>query len=166
VHVPDLFEGRTFDDLTSGVAYAEQTGFDVIIERGRLVAQSLRNDLVYGGFSLGVLPAQMLTQTRPGAKGAFFVDACVPVGEFATSWPTGVPVQIHAMDADPFFTDSGDLQAARALVDSVEQADLFLYPGHKHLFADRSLPSYDEVTARVFEQHVLDFLTTLASKSG
>jgi dienelactone hydrolase len=126
----------------------------------------LPNDLVYGGFSLGVLPAQMLTQTRAGAKGALLVHACIPVSEFAAPWPREVPVQIHAMDADKLFIDAGDLEAAQALVDSVDQADLFLYPGDRHLFADRSLPSYDEVTARLFEQRVFDFLAALRASDG
>jgi dienelactone hydrolase len=165
VHVPDLFEGRTFDDLASGIAYAERTGFNVIIERGKQAAERLPNDLVYAGFSLGVLPAQMLAQTRPGARGAVFVDACIPVSEFGAPWPRGVPVQIHAMESDTLFTDSGDLNAAQALVDSVEQADLFLYPGDRHLFADSSLPSYDEPNARLFERRVFDFLAALNSSS-
>lgn len=162
VHVPDLFEGRTFDDLATGVAYAEQLGFDVIMERGRQVADKLPSDLVYVGFSLGVIPAQMLTQTRAGARGALFVHSCVPVGEFTSRWPAGVPVQIHAMDADPWFTDGGDLAAARALVAASDRAELFLYPGDRHLFADRSLPSYDEGATRLFEQRAIDFLAALA----
>ena len=68
VHTPDLYEGKTFTELTDGVGYAESVGFDTIIERGRLAADSLPNEVVYAGFSLGVLPAQMLAQTRPGTK--------------------------------------------------------------------------------------------------
>jgi dienelactone hydrolase len=165
VHVPDLFEGRVFADLASGIDHAQQTGFDVIIERGRRIAEGLPSDLVYGGFSLGVLPAQMLTQTRAGAKGAFFIDACIPVREFGAPWPPGVPVQIHAMAADKLFTDIGDLEAAQALVKSVEQGELFLYPGDRHLFADRSLPSYDESAARSLEQRVRGFLAALTAVS-
>ncbi len=160
VHVPDLFEGRTFDDLTSGVAYAEATGFPVIIERGRAVAERLPAKLVYVGFSLGVLPAQMLAQTRAGAEAALLVHACVPVAEFSAAWPRGVPVQIHAMDEDPWFT-GGDLEAARSLVSSTNDAELFLYPGTQHLFSDKSLASYDEAAAGVFEQRVLSFLAAL-----
>jgi hypothetical protein len=45
------------------------------------------------------------------------------------------------MDADPIFVEEGDLEAARELVESVDSAELFLYPGDQHLFADRSLPA-------------------------
>jgi dienelactone hydrolase len=61
---------------------------------------NLPNGLVYAGFSLGVLPAQMLAQTRPRTKGALLFHASVPTSEFGRPWPHGVPLQIHMMDAD------------------------------------------------------------------
>jgi dienelactone hydrolase len=160
VHTPDLFEGATFGTIGEGVAHAEQIGFDVVIERGVRVAEELPADLVYAGFSLGVLPAQKLAQTRPGAAGALLFYSCVPADYFG-SWPEGVPVQIHGMDADPIFVGEGDIDAARSLVATVDDAHLFLYPGDEHYFADSTLPSYDaEATARLTER-VLDFLGRL-----
>ena len=158
VHVPDLYEGRVFSTLEDGIGYAQETGFDTIIERGRAAAGQLPSELVYAGFSLGVLPAQMLAQTRPGAQGALLFEACVPVSEFGGAWPPGVPVQIHGMDADEFFAGEGDLAAARALVQAAPDAELFLYPGNRHLFADSSLPSYDEQAAALLTERVLSFL--------
>lgn len=157
VHLPDLFDGRRFDDLAAGVAFADQLGFGVMLARARETAAALPPDLLYIGFSLGVMPAQMLAQTRAGASGAVLVDACVPIGEFGGAWPSGVPAQIHAMDADPWFTQSGDVDAARALVAAADRAELFLYSGDRHLFADSSLPSYDPSAAALFEQRVLEF---------
>lgn len=159
VHAPDLFDGRTFDRLEEGAAYAGEVGFGDLIERGVRAAEGLPEGLVYAGFSLGVMPAQKLAQTRPGARGALLFHACVPISEFGSSWPADVPVQIHAMDRDPFFVDEGDIDAARALVDSAEHADLFLYPGDQHLFADDSLDSYDRDAATLLRQRVVDFLT-------
>ncbi|MGB9376366.1 MAG: dienelactone hydrolase family protein [Mycobacteriales bacterium] len=161
VHVPDLYEGRVFDDLTDGVANAQQVGFDEIIERGRRAAEELPPELVYAGFSVGVLPAQMLAQTRPGAKGALLFHSCIPTSEFGGPWPEAVPVQIHSMDADPFFVDDGDIDAARALVASTPAAELFLYPGHEHLFADNSLPAYDEQATALLTERVLAFLAAI-----
>jgi dienelactone hydrolase len=162
VTVPDLYDGKTFEDLEDGVAYAEQVGFDNIIERGRRAAEGLPNELIYAGFSLGVLPAQMMTQTRPGARGALLYHSCVPTSEFESPWPEGVPVQIHAMDADEYFVGEGDIDAARKLVEDVEKAELFLYPGDRHLFADGSLPSYDAAAATLLMQRTLAFLDDLA----
>jgi dienelactone hydrolase len=114
---------------------------------------------VYAGFSLGVPPAQQLAQTRAGARGALLFHSCIPTSEFG-AWPAEVPVQVHAMEADPYFVDDGDIDAARALVDEATEAELFLYPGDQHLFADSSLPSYDAEASALLVQRVLDFLRT------
>jgi dienelactone hydrolase len=156
VHAPDLYEGQTFAALDDGVGYAKQVGFDTILERGRLAAESLPDELVYAGFSLGVMPAQMLAQTRPGAKGALLLSAVFPASEFGGSWPQGVPLQIHMMEADEWALE--DLPAARELVEAVDGAELFLYPGDRHLFADNSLSDYDEGAATLLKQRVLKFL--------
>ena len=157
VHTPDLFDGRTFSSIDEGMAHVGELGFGEIMDRGERAANELPDELVYAGFSLGVVPAQKLAQTRPGAKGALLFYSCVPVSEFG-AWPANVPVQIHGMDADPFFVDEGDIDAARELVDSAEEAELFLYPGDQHYFADSSLPSYDRDATALLTRRVLDFL--------
>ncbi|HEV2967252.1 MAG TPA: dienelactone hydrolase family protein [Candidatus Dormibacteraeota bacterium] len=159
VHAPDLYDGRTFAALDEGVGYAKQVGFDAILERCRLAAESLPKGLVYAGFSLGVMGAQMLAQTRPGAKGALLFSAAFPASEFGGSWPLGVPLQIHMMEGDEWATE--DLPAARELVDATEGAELFLYPGDRHLFADSSLPDYDEGAAQLLTKRVLSFLDNI-----
>lgn len=158
VHTPDLYEGHTFETLDEGLAYAKSTGFDTILDRGLVAADGLGDALVYAGFSLGVMPAQQLAQTRAGARGALLFHSCLPVSEFGEAWPLGVPVQVHGMEADPFFADEGDLDAARELVGSTEQAELFVYPGKEHLFADSSLPSFDQAAAALLMRRVLSFL--------
>jgi dienelactone hydrolase len=158
VHAPDLFDGRTFGSIDDGLAYVRELGgFGEVITRADSAAEGLPSGLVYGGFSLGVVPAQKLAQIRPGARGALFFYSCLPVSEFGT-WPAGVPVQIHGMDADPYFMDEGDVDAARELVEAAEDAELFLYPGDQHYFADSSLPSYDASATRLLTQRVLEFL--------
>lgn len=158
VHAPDLYDGRAFATLEEGVAHARELGFGEVAERGIRVAEGLPAELVYAGFSLGVVPAQELAQTRPGARGALLFDACMPVSEFSPSWPEGVPAQVHAMDADPFFVGDGDIDAAKTLVEQAEEAELFLYPGDRHIFADSSLTSYDDEAAELLTRRVLDFL--------
>ena len=156
VHTPDLYDGNTFTDLDEGVGYAKEVGFETIAERGRLAAEGLPDGLVYAGFSLGVMPAQELAQTRPGAKGALLFSAAFPASEVGGSWPPGVPLQIHMMEDDEWALE--DLPAARELVESTDGAELFLYPGDRHLFADSSLPDYDESAATLLKQRVLAFL--------
>jgi dienelactone hydrolase len=161
VTTPDLYDGATFATLEQGVAHAEQIGFGTVIERGRAAAEPLPEGVVYAGFSLGVLPAQALAQTRAGAKGALLFHSCVPTSEFGAGWPKGVPVQIHGMDADDFFMTEGDVDAARELVASTDNAQLFLYPGDQHLFADKSLASYDEAATALLTERVLAFLAAI-----
>src|SRR2546430_6520641 len=68
VHTPDLYDGKTFAELDEGVGYARQVGFDTILERGRLAAESLPSELVYGGVSLRGVPAAVAGPDRPGAQ--------------------------------------------------------------------------------------------------
>jgi len=63
------------------------------------------------------------------------------------------------MESDEFFEE--DRSAASDLVASVDGAELFLYPGDKHLFADDSLPDYDEDAATMLMERVLGFLESL-----
>ena len=159
VHTPDLFEGRTFGTIEEGMAFAEQAGFpDEVIGRGVRAVEGLPAGLVYAGFSLGVLPAQKLAQTRPGARGALFFYSCVPVSAFGSAWPEGVPVQVHGMDADPIFVGEGDIDAARELIEQARDGELFLYPGDQHYFADSSLPSYDADATALMVQRMLEVL--------
>jgi dienelactone hydrolase len=157
VHTPDLFEGRTFGTIAEGVAHAEEIGFDEVMARGARSVEALPAELVYIGCSLGVVAAQRLAQTRPGARGAVFLYSCVPTSAFG-SWPAGVPVQVHGMDADPVFVGEGDLDAARALAEEADDAEVFLYPGDQHYFADRTLPSYDPVATTLLLERVTGFL--------
>lgn len=159
VHVPDLFQGRTFDSIEAGMAFVRANGgFSSVAAQGRAAADGLPADLVYAGFSLGVVPAQDLAQNRPGARGALLFNACIPAAEFGT-WPTGLRAQVHGMDADPYFAEEdGDLAAAQALAAAQETVKVFLYPGSQHLFADSSLPSFDATASDLLTSRTLDFL--------
>ena len=160
VHTPDLFAGRTFATMDDGMAFATELGIENVLEHGVRAADDLPPGLVYAGFSLGEMVAQKLAQTRPGARGALLFYSCVPIsGEWAFGpWPDGVPVQIHGMDRDPIFVGEGDVDAARAIVETAPDAELFLYPGDQHYFADRSLPSYDAEATALLIRRVLGFL--------
>jgi dienelactone hydrolase len=156
VHTPDLYGGRSFRTLEEGMAFAREAGFEALGERGVAAAGGIGPDVVYAGFSFGVTIAQRLAQTRPGARGALLMYSCLPVSEFGAAWPADVPVQVHGKEGDEFFLE--DIGAARELVDSSDQAELFLYPGTEHLFADASLSAYDPAAAALMTERVLAFL--------
>ncbi len=157
VHAPDLFDGRLFDDVRVGVAYANELGFEEVMARGRAAADALPEALVYAGFSLGVMPAQELTQNRPGAAGALLFHSAAPTAELGGGWPDGVPLQMHIMENDPW----DDLPMCRQLAEEVDAAELFVYPGSGHLFADSSSADYDPEAARLLMERTLVFLDRL-----
>jgi len=159
VHTPDLHDGKTFASIEDGVGHAREVGFGTLLERGEQAAADLPSELVYAGFSLGVMPAQKLAQTRPGAKGALLFSAAFPASEFGDAWPEDVPLQIHMMEEDEWALE--DLPAARELVETTDGAELVLYPGDRHLFADSSLADYDEQAAALLTQRVLAFLQSV-----
>ncbi len=160
VHTPDLYAGRVFDSIEAGAAFSGGPEAPDAEALADAAVADLPSGLVYLGISFGVMQAQRLAQTRPGAAGAVLLEACLPItGEWAFGpWPEGVPVQIHGMDADPIFAGEGDVEAARAIVAEVPDAELHLYPGDVHLFEDRFLPSYDEQATRLLTERVLAFL--------
>ena len=161
VHTPDFFEGATFASLDDGFAAMRARGEGAVDAWADAIAADLPAEVVYAGISLGVMSAQRLAQTRPGARGAVLLEACVPASEFGDGWPAGVPVQVHGMEHDPFFGLEGDIDAARALVASVDDGELFVYPGDVHLFTDSSLPSYDEAATALVVERVLGLLGRL-----
>jgi dienelactone hydrolase len=152
VHTPDLYDGRTFETIPDGMAYSEELGGSMaIVERGRAAVEPLSSEVVYVGFSLGVLPAQSLAQTRPGARGAVLCYAALPLGQWGDNWPEtwpdGVPLQLHILDGDE------DHEIAQGLAATVAGAELFVYPGTEHYFAE-----HDEQAAALLEERVLAFL--------
>jgi dienelactone hydrolase len=70
-----------------------------------------------------------------------------------------VPVQIHGKEGDEFFDE--DLPAARELAGATPAAELFVYPGDQHLFADSSLDAYDPEAAALLMERVRAFLASL-----
>lgn len=165
VHTPDLFDGERPATLEDGSALTKRIGGEELDRRADAYVADLPGALVYAGFSWGAAIAQRLAQTRPGARGALLYEACMPVtGEWAFGpWPDGVAVQIHGMAQDPFFGLEGDVDAARELVDIVgpERAELFVYPGDRHLFTDSSLPSYDADATALVVRRSRDLLDRL-----
>jgi dienelactone hydrolase len=157
VHTPDLYDRKTFTTLDDGIAYAKEIGFDTVAERARRAAEDLPPELVYAGFSLGGMSAEELAATRPGARGALLLHTAIPLSEFGGEWPQGVPLQIHTMEDD----DWGDVDVARDLVEEIDGAELFVYPGDRHLFTDSSLSDFDEASAALVKQRVLEFLEPL-----
>jgi dienelactone hydrolase len=152
VHTPDLFGGRTFGEIEDGLAYSEEIGGPMgVVDRARAAVESLPSDVVYIGFSLGVLAAQSLAQTPPGARGAVLCYSALPLGEWGDNWPAewpdGVRLQLHILEGDE------DVGFAEGPAATVEGAELFVYPGTEHYFAE-----HDEQATALLTERVLHFL--------
>jgi dienelactone hydrolase len=158
VHTPDMYEGERFATLDEGMAHVRSVGFAEVSARGVEAVEGLGPDLVYAGYSLGVMPAQQLAQTRAGARGALLIAACMPTDEFGGRWPAGVPLQVHAQEHDPEFDNGYDLPTAQAVVAEAADGELFLYPGDKHFFADSSTAEYDAEATGLLVAHALALL--------
>ncbi|MGC5165644.1 dienelactone hydrolase family protein [Luteimicrobium sp. DT211] len=160
VHTPDLYGGRTFATIPEGAAFS--SGDDAPDQQALAdaAAAALPAGIVYAGISSGVMQAQRLAQTRPGAAGALLLESCLPItGEWAIGpWPGDVPVQVHGMADDEFFAKEGDIDAARELVAAAPDGELFVYPGDAHLFEDDSIPSYDAAATALLTERLLAFL--------
>ena len=162
VHTPDFYDGHTFDSLEDGFAYKRSSGID-IDELADAAAEALPPDIVYAGFSLGVMSAQRLAQTRPGARAALLFESTVPISGDDTfgPWPEGLLAQIHGLDADEYFVGDGDINAAREIVAVSPGSELYVYPGDGHLFSDSSLAGFDAEATELMMGRVLEFLARL-----
>ena len=67
---PTCSTGARSAAIDEGMAFIEGIGFEDLVDRGVRAAEELPAEVVYAGFSFGVVVAQKLTQTRPGALGA------------------------------------------------------------------------------------------------
>ena len=156
VHAPDLFDGRTFASIDEGLAYSEeQAGGPMgVVERARAAVEPLPDEVVYVGFSLGVLAAQSLAQTRPGARGAVLCYSALPLGQWGDNWPAtwpeGVRLQLHILQGDE------DVEFAEALARTVDGAELFVYPGTEHYFAE-----HDAAAGALLRSRVIGFLAAV-----
>jgi dienelactone hydrolase len=157
VAAPDLFEGRTFDDVRDGVAFAQGLGEGVLAARVAEIVAPMPPGLVYGGMSMGAARAAEQVLTRPGAKGAFFLYGAIAPSWWESTWPAGVPSQAHVTEGDEWREPEAEEEYAA----QVPGGELFVYPGAGHLFLEPEHPDYDEEAARLATERVLAFLAAL-----
>ncbi|MFJ3787293.1 dienelactone hydrolase family protein [Kitasatospora sp. NPDC090091] len=161
VHTPDLFEGRTFEDVEEAMAYKEEVGNDELLRRAVGAAAPLLGAdtaLVYAGFSLGGSLAQNLALADENARGLLLLHGTSDIREDAA---TSIPVQLHVADPDPF--ESEDWLNAWYLNMRKAGADVEVhrYRGAGHVFTDPDLPDYDAEAAEQTWAVALDFLSEL-----
>ncbi|MGZ5416106.1 MAG: dienelactone hydrolase family protein [Nocardioides sp.] len=157
VQTPDLFDGRTFADLHDGIAYVDSVGEESFAARAAEMVAPMAADLVYGGMSMGAARAAEQVLARPGAKGAFFLYGAIAPSWWEAAWPDGVPSQAHVTDGDEWREPDAEAE----YLAEVPGAELFVYSGSGHLFAEPGHTDYDEEVARLATRRILAFLTSL-----
>jgi dienelactone hydrolase len=172
VHTPDLFDGEVFDSIEDGQGKEEALGFRELASRARESVAGLPEGLVYAGFSMGVVYAEVLAAERPGALGAVLMHGAVPVEALTEyfgieRWPEGVPVQVHYAADDPWVEAEGEV---RPLGDAVKKAgaefEAHVYPGSGHLFADPDFHEYDRASSEQMWERVISFLNRTDARSS
>ena len=172
VHAPDLFDGEVSDDLDEGSRKEEELGYQEIARRSREAVAGLPAGLVFAGFSLGAVHAELLAASRPGALGAVLMHGAVPVeglGEYfgVDRWPKGVPVQVHYAAEDPWVEAEEEVaplgEAVRRAGAAFEE---HAYPSSGHLFADPDLPEYDRASSEEMWRRVLAFLDRIDARGS
>ena len=153
----DFFEGRTFASLDDGFAALKAKGRTPRTSGPTSSRVPCRRTSSTPASRSASCP-RSASPSRPGARGAVFLESCAPVSAFGEAWPAGVPVQVHGMDADPFFAGDGDVDNARELVAQADDGELFVYSGDAHLFTDSSLPSSDPAATASVLSRMLAFL--------
>ncbi len=170
VHAPDYYDGEVFGDLEEGLRKRDDLGYAEIVRRARGAVAGLPAGLVFAGFSLGAVPAELLAAGRPGTLGAVLMHAAIPVEEFGEfgvdRWPEGVPLQVHYAAEDPWV----EVEEVAALGDAVGRAgaafEEHTYPGSGHLFADPDLPEYDRSLSEAMWERVLAFLDRVDARGS
>jgi dienelactone hydrolase len=172
VHTPDLFDGEVFDSIEDGQGKEEALGFREIASRARESVAGLPEGLVYAGFSMGVVYAELLAAERPGALGTVLMHGAVPAEALeeyfgVERWPEGVPVQVHYAVDDPWVEVEGEVYP---LGDDVRGAgaafEVHVYPGSGHLFADPDLPEYDRAFSDEMWERVISFLDRIDARGS
>lgn len=157
VHTPDLF-GRTFATTEEGADFEENAiGWEGMLQRTETAAEALPPGVVHLGMSLGVVYGTRLAVLRPGALGLIGLYSPIPPQSVAGPWPAGVPAQYHWHERDPWVDDG----APEALVEQVPGAEVNVYDGDTHLFADPSTEGFDATSAALAMERIQEFLAAL-----
>lgn len=152
VHAPDVYEGRTFDDLDDGVAHLESVGFGELSRRAMAAISGTPSDVVYVGMSMGANLVENALLTRPGALGAVLLYGQLSPEVLDVPDLRKLPTLVqHSVD-DPWIDDPGDEVVAAM------QGSLFVYPGAGHLLADPISPDYDAAPAELVLRRTVAFL--------
>jgi dienelactone hydrolase len=159
VLVPDLFDGRVFDDYAAARTFSDELGVEELFRRALAAVAEVPDGFLVGGFSQGSTVAVGVALSRV-VSGVLQLSGLNVLEWFGpdAAWPPGVDTQSHQTVEDPF-RDDITAQAVRDVEASGARLELFDYPGHGHLFTDHTLPAeYDPDATALLWTRVLPFV--------
>lgn len=149
VIAPDYYDGQIFDDTADGIAYRDEVGPKVLLQRLQPVLQELPPDTALAGFSLGAAFAQHLATRRPETPALFLLHS---VAAPRQEWP-GIPVQVHRYVEDAWIAQNELADLHSAVTASGAAFEDVTVPGRGHLFTDPELPDGNaEATAGAIDR--------------
>jgi dienelactone hydrolase len=162
VWAPDLFAGRSFDNLDEGITFRDELGIPELMRRAEAALAELPGDLVYAGFSMGAASAGYYAATRAGARGAVLMHGVTPLRQFGIeAWPPEVAAQVHFAERDPRIDHDGIVEFEREVDAAGAPLEIHAYSGDGHLFADPGSPDFDAAAAELMLARVLELLERL-----
>ncbi len=159
VIVPDLYDGRVFDEYEPAMAWAGEQPEGFRATRALAAVAGLPDGFVVAGFSMGSSDA-VYVATRRSVSGVLQFAGLNPVEWFGDDarWPAGVDSQSHQKVDDPF-RDPVEEQALADVAAAGGTLELFDYPGAGHLFTDPTLPDeFDAEATELLWSRVLPFV--------
>ncbi|RRD46733.1 dienelactone hydrolase family protein [Tessaracoccus sp. OH4464_COT-324] len=163
VRTPDLFEGRVFSSVEEAFQYVERVSCATLLQRAEESCVEIHGRIIFGGFSLGVVPAQHMMLAKPSIGGLLF-HGFTPFEADTSDWPQ-LPMHVYAMAEDPLFVGDGDIEAVREAQAVLPQLELHLFEGRKHLFTDSSTGDYDAFATQQVLDHVIDAVQGMRAAS-
>ena len=159
VTLVDQFDGRTFDTYDAAMAHSDELGMPAMMASALEAAKGVSGPFVTAGFSNGAGMAQWVAANHPDqVRGVVMAGGALDMKWLEKDWPTGVPGQIHHSESDPFVDEGSDDAVVGQAVAAGATVELFVYPGDGHLFSDPTFSEYDEESATIFRQRVVEFV--------
>ncbi|MCA0146122.1 dienelactone hydrolase family protein [Blastococcus sp. LR1] len=163
VGVVDQYDGLVFDGYAEAGAHVERIGFPALMAAALAGVADLSDGFVAAGFSNGAGMAEYVATQRRCA-GLVMFSGALPLAVLGVStWPDGVPVQLHVAKGDPLRNEEWDEAFLADVGAAGAPVEVFEYPVTGHLFTDPSLPAeFDAAATEQLWSRTLDFCARTA----
>ncbi len=160
VHAPDLYEGKTADNINDAMAIRNSIGVPALIERAQaaLSEAGVGPGAIYAGFSMGAAAAQYFAGVDPTTRGLLLLHGAAGIeGEASFAFP----IQHHVAEGDEYATSEEIAEWEEEVRKRGGEPETFWYPRGGHLYTDPDLVDYDADSASVTWERAEAFIAAL-----